>query len=415
MVIVGGGYAGLRVALWLDRHARGDADQVTLVDQNDVHLNPGVLYEVATALNPRERESVGRVLHETASVPFAKILEGTRVRFLRARVEQITPASRTLRLEGGENVETDILVVAVGSELSTFGVPGVAAHAFSIKSLPEAVELRHHLVRQFLTHRSASRPRQLQAFRVAVVGGGSAGVELAAELALFLRKLSRLHRVDPRVSSVVLYESSDTVLREYPAPLRDRGVRRLRSLGVTLVYRQAVCGVGSGYLACPGEVFVLTDTVVWLAGIRAHGLLLRSGFPTHPRGGLYVEPTLEVRGCRNVFAAGDCVCAEDLQTGLVVPDVAYAALQQGNVVARNIRRRLRGQALTSYLDRPRPTLATVGGKFALVHYPPFQFAGTLAWYLKQLVDLCYLCGILPNDVALRTWLKSVRVRMANDG
>jgi NADH dehydrogenase len=159
---------------------------------------------------------------------------------------------------------------------------------------------------------------------------------------------------------------------------------------------------------------VESDTVVWLAGIRTHDLLLRLGVPVHPRGGVEVERTLAVKGATNVFAAGDCVMAQDAETGKIAPDVVYAALQQGSVVVQNVLRRLRGKNLISYLDRPRPTYATVGGKFALVHLPPFQFAGRLGWAIKQCADLWYLFSILPNDVAARTWLKNVRVRIAND-
>jgi NADH dehydrogenase len=94
--------------------------------------------------------------------------------------------------------------------------------------------------------------------------------------------------------------------------------------------------------------------------------------------------------------------------------VAWAALQQGNVVAENILRRIRGEPLTTYLPHPRPTLATVGGKYALVHLPPFQFAGRFGWFVKQFVDLVYLWQILPNGLAVRSWLKTLRVRVAND-
>lgn len=414
VVILGGGFAGLRVALSLARHSRPQECTVTLVDRTEAHVNPVWLYEVATAFNPFEREAVGHVLHESASVPFERIVQGSGVVFLRRAVERIDPKARVIHLSGGDTLTADLLVVALGSQLATFGVPGVETNAFSIKSLPEAAELRYHLVRKFLTYRSASRTRQERAFRVAVVGGGSAGVELAGELRFFLWRLARLHAVDPRIPEVHLFEASGSVLREYPPALREKGLRRLKKLGVAVRPRESVCAVGADHLACQGGVFVPTDTVVWLAGIRTHELLLRSGFSAHPRGGLFVEPTLQTAGFPHVFAAGDCVYAADPTTGKIVPDVAYAALQQGAVVARNVLRRIRGQSLISYLDRPRPTLATVGGKFALAHLPPFQFSGRLGWTVKQLVDLFYLCSILPNDVALRTWARSVRVRVAND-
>ncbi|TSC63880.1 MAG: NADH dehydrogenase [Parcubacteria group bacterium Gr01-1014_106] len=414
VVILGGGLGGIRVALWLARHARSSECAITVVDRSAEHVYPPVLYEAATAFNPFEREAVGKVIHETAAVPFAQIFHGSPVTFLQRGVDHIDAKTRTVHFMNGDALSADILVLALGSQLATFGMPDIDAHAFSIKTLPEAAELRHHLVGQFLRHRSASRARQERAFTVTIVGGGSAGVELAAEMAVFLRKLARMHGVDTDVCRVILLDSGEIVLREYPPRLRQRGLVRLRSLGVHVHTRQKVCRIHQDHLECVGGKHFSTDTIVWLAGIRTHDILLHSGLPVHPRGGVYTERTLEVRGHQRIFAAGDCVYAEDPLTARVVPDVAYAAMQQGSVVAQNILRRLRGQPLVSYVDMPRPTFTTVGGKFALVHLPPWQFAGRVGWYLKQLVDLWYLASVLPYDVALRVWWKSVRVRVAND-
>lgn len=414
VVILGGGFGGLRVALTLARRARRGECTITLVDRDDTHVYKAVLYEVATAFNPYEREAVGTVLRETASVPLTRILEGSDVVFLERTVDRIDPGSLEVHFTNGESLVAETLVLALGSHAATFGIPGVEANAFSIRTLPEAMELRHHLVRQFLKYRAASRKRQERAFRVVIVGGGASGVELAGELVFFFRKLARLHGVDRDLPRVVLLEASDVLLREFPEYLRVRALARLRALGVEVRVRHAACEVGSEYLACTGEISIPADTIVWLAGNRAHEVLGRSGLPVHPRGGVSVEWTLQVPRYPEIFAVGDCVYAHDPATGRIVPDVAYAAIRQGGVVAENILRRIRGRPLISFIDRPRPILATIGGKFAVVSLPPFQFAGWIGWLLKVLFDLHYLFSILPNDVAFRRWFRSVRVRVAND-
>lgn len=413
-MILGGGFGGLRVALSLSRRAGPDTLQVTLVDRHDAHVNHAILYEVATAFHPSEREAIGTILRDTASVPLTRVLDGSGVVFLERTVDTIDPKKREVHFTNGEILSTDFLVIALGAQRADFGIPGIETNAFTIRTLPEAIELRHHIVRQFFRYRLASRQRQRRAFRIVIVGGGTSGVELAAELVFFLRKLAHVHHVDEQVPQVVLTEASDVILREFPSSLRARGIARLKALGVEILLRHCAEHVGPEYLACEGEFVVPTDTVVWLAGQRAHDVLIRSGLPLHPRGGVYVGRTLEVQGTTNVFGVGDCVYAQDPDTGLVVPDVAWAAIQQGTVVAENILRRLGDRALISYIDRPRPLLATVGGKYALVSLSPFTMAGKFGWFLKELVDLRYLMSILPNDVALRLWLHSVRVSIAND-
>jgi NADH:quinone reductase (non-electrogenic) len=386
---------------------------ITLIDQEAYHFTPPVFYEIASAFVKRERESVGRILKDTAGVPFREIFDGTGILFVQGRIERIDAPARTVMLDNRQELTADMVLIALGAQTHTFNVPGVT-QAFGVKQFHEAAELRHHLVSLFLRHRSSSRTVQQRAFMVVVVGGGSAGVETAAEIALFLRKLSALHGVDPAIPRVVLYEAGETILREYPLPLRRAGLARLKALGVDVHTKAAVTCVRPGVCELAGEELMNTDTVVWLAGIRVHDVLLRSGLPVHPRGGLIVDSTLEVHGHRDIFAAGDCVYVADPATGQTVPDVVWGALQQGTIAAENILRRLRNEPLVSYLPHPRPTFATVGGKYALVHLPPFQFAGLFGWILKQCADLFYLFHILPNGLALRSWWRSMRVRVAND-
>lgn len=414
IAILGGGFAGIRAAHLLSKHARQDNLSVILIDRESSHINTPGLYEIASAFVPWEKEGIGRIMREVAGVPFRAILDGTNTNFIQGRIARILPGSRTVVLDDGRELAADILLLGIGSQTNTFGVPGVSQYAFGVKTFHEAAELRHHIVSLFHRHRSASRKTQERAFTLVVAGGGSAGVETAAELRLFQRKLAKLHGIDPSIPRVVLCEAGQGILREYPPRLQKRGRERLTALGVHMYFRCSVRAVSADRVEFASGTSHATETVVWLCGIRAHDLLLQAGLPVHPRGGVIVENTLEVHGHRNIFAAGDCVYAADATTGLVVPDVAWAALQQGSVVAENILRRVHGEALTAYLPHPRPTLATVGGKYALVYLHPFNFAGRFGWFVKQFVDLAYLWRILPNGLAVRSWLKTLRVRVAND-
>lgn len=414
ITILGGGFAGIRAAHLLSQRREVRNCFITLIDRGSMHVNTPGLYEIASAFVPWEREGVGQVMRDAAGVSFQNVLDGTGVRFFQAAVTDIRPSAQTILVEGGKEHHYGLLLIALGAQTATMNIPGVHTLAFGVKTFHEAAEVRHHIVSLFLRHRTASRRTQQRAFTICVVGGGSAGVETAAELRLFQQKLARLHRVDPSIPRVLLYEASDTILRECPVRLQHLALERLRALGVQIHTRQAIKAVHADRVDLGDGTAIPTETTIWLAGIRTHDLLLRSGLPTHPRGGLIVDETLEVHGQRHIFAAGDCVYMTNPETGQTVPDVTWAALQQGTIVAENMARRLEGRPLVAYLPHPRPVLTTVGGRYALVHLPPFQFAGRTGWIMKQLVDLFYLFRILPNSFAFRSWLRSLRVRIAND-
>lgn len=414
ILILGGGFAGIRAAHLLGKQREALGLSITLIDRESCHTNTPILYEIASAFVPWEKEGVGQVMHEVAGVPFREVLDGTGATFFQGNVERIRPDTRTVYLSDGQEHTPDILLCALGVQTHTFGIPGATTNAFGVKTIHEAAELRHHIVSQFLRHRSAARRIQERAFTVVVAGGGSSGVETAAEMVFFLRKLAKLHRVSRDLPRVVLYEAGDMILREYPVSLREKGIARLKKIGVDIHTKCAITVVQHDHVELASGEQVPTNTLVWVGGTRAHDVFLRSGLPLHPRGGLIVDETLEVHGCKNIFAAGDTVYMTDPATGSIVPDVAWAAIQQGNVAACNIIRRVTGEPLVSYRFHARPTLATVGGKYALANIPPLQIAGRTGWFLKQLVDLFYLMSILPNGFAFRSWWKSVRVRVAND-
>lgn len=410
--ILGGGFAGIRIA-----HLLSDAGrdlEINLIDRYPYHINAPALYEVANAFVPWEREAVGRVLTEATTAPYEKIFDGTMVNFMQGVVSGIEPGARKFYLTDGRMETPDFLVLTLGSQAQTSDAIGANNYAFTLRSLDDAIALRKHIISLFLRYRVAALTTQQKAFTFVVAGGGPTGVEYAAELALFLKKLCRLHRVDYEIPKIILCEETDYVLHTCPGLLRERGHARLRELGIQMRAHTKVTAVHSDSVEIAGGMLVPTFTTVWLAGTRVNDVLLRSNFPMNTTGGLITDKNLIVSGTTNIFAAGDCTYFVDPITGKVAPDVAWAALQQAEVVAKNILRRLDGQPLISYISQRRPLLIAVGGKFALARLGPFQFSGFFAWLVKQLADLRYLWSILPNTMAFRYWIKSLRVKIAND-
>ncbi len=410
--ILGGGFAGIRVAHLLSDS--GKDLEINLIDRHPYHINAPVLYEIANAFVPWELEAVGRVLTDVATAPYAKIFDGTSVNFMQGVISGIESKTGKFYLTDGHTETPDFMIISLGSQAQTSDTPGANNHAFTLRGLDDAVALRKHIISLFLRYRVASLMAQQKAFTFVIAGGGPTGVEYASELALFVKKLCRLHRVASDIPKIILCEETDYVLHACPGMLRNIGHERLRKLGVQMRAHTKVVTVHSDGVEIAGGVIIPTFTTVWLAGTRVNDVLLRSNFPLNTTGGLVTDKNLVVSGSTNIFVAGDCTYFIDPITGKVAPDVAWAALQQAEVVAENIIRRLEERPLMSYFSNHRPLLIAVGGKFALARIGPFQFSGLLAWVVKQLADLRYLWSILPNMMAVRYWMKSLRVKISND-
>lgn len=410
--ILGGGFAGIRTAYLLSK-TKLNLD-ITLIDRESFHALSSTFYEIATAFIPREKEAVGTVLKGAASVPYKKIIDGTSIKFLHGIVTNVNAEKRSFSLADGSSEQADFLVLTLGSQTKNGSVQGANHYTFSLHNLDQAIALRSHIISLFLRYRTEFLTTQQKAFTFTIVGGGVNGVEFAAELAVLLKHLCRLHSVNPSTPRIIIFEETDAILRDLSLLLRAKGMARLAKLGVEIRLKTKITSVGEDYIIVNDESRVPTMTTVWAGGVRANDVLLRSNFAINTTGGVITNEHLEVSDGSNIFAAGDCTYFIDKITNKVVPDVAWAALRQAEVAAENIKRRISGLSLISYYSKRRPVFMTVGGKYGLAYLPPYQFSGFLAWVFKQLSELKYLWSILPNGYAFLCWFRSIRVRIGND-
>lgn len=412
VVIVGGGYAGLRVARDLARTARALEVEIILVSQADQHLEAPSLYEVATAYLGRESVRSGAAVCHGVWAPLSELVAQLPVRLHIGQVTAIDTRSHLLLFQDHSSLSYDYLVLAVGAALATYRIPGVDEHTFSIKTLNEALRLRHHIIRQFhLAHQLNQLERQA-ALTFIVVGGGAAGVEIAAELKGLIDRLCRQLGVDPHLPALYLLEAGPEILREVPHELRHRAQQRLNQRGVQLMTRSSVAAVEAGAMLISDGQRLATKTVIWAAGLRPHELLSRSDLPL--RGwGVDVEPTLQVVGHPEIFAAGDCAVIVDSLDS--IPATVRVAYTQGALVARNLVHRTCHEPLEPYQYKSPGQIITLGGKNALLILPNGQgLMGWVGWAAKRLVSLRYWLGYLPFFTALPLWWRGVMVQTKND-
>ena len=392
VVIVGGGFAGLRAA----RALRRAPVDVTLLDRRNHHVFQPLLYQVATA---------GLSAPEIAAPLRSVLRRQPNVAVLMAEVVSVDVSRRVVVLSDGE-MPYDYLILATGATHSYFGHDAWARHAPGLKSIEDALEIRRRL---FVAFERAERETDASARRVwltfLVVGGGPTGVELAGTVAEIARHtLAReFRRIDPSQARVVLLEGTDRVLPPYPPGLSQKARQQLEGLGVEVRTSALVTGVDEGGVWLGAERLA-ARTVLWAAGVAASPVGRSLGAAVDRAGRVQVEKDLTLPGKPEVFVAGDLALFE--QDGRPVPGVAPAAMQMGRHAARNVRRSLAGQPLLPFRYVDKGSLATIGRRAAVADFGRIRLWGFPAWMAWLSIHIFFLIGFRNRLVVLLDWARA---------
>ncbi len=390
VVVIGAGFGGL----WTVRGLARFPVDIVIVDRNNYHTFPALLYQVAAAeLAP------GDIVY-----PVRSILRGwPNARFAMGQVKGVDLARRKVETDDFA-FSYDFLVLATGSVSHFFGVPGAADSVFPLKTLREGIELRNHILGCFERAAQESDPdRRRQLLTFAIVGGGPTAVEYAGALAELIHGsvAKDYPALDFQEVRVLLLEGGERLLPAMPQALSTYAVQRLGKMGVEVRLRALVTRVTTGVLHIKDGSTIHTETAVWTAGVRAPEQIGHWGLPTAERGRVAVLPTLQVPGHEDVYAIGDVAYLEE--EGSALPMVAPVAVQQGAAAARNIALQVRGQAPVPFHYRDRGTMVTVGRNAAAAQLAGRTFTGFPAWGLWLGVHLFNLIGFRNRLLVLINW------------
>jgi NADH:ubiquinone reductase (H+-translocating) len=365
IVIVGGGAGGLVLATKLGRRLgrRGRA-RITLVDCALTHIWKPLLHEVAAGTLSADMDGLDYFAH-ARDHHFA---------FELGRMEGLDRARREIVLgpvsdaSGGELVPGrrlpyDQLVIAVGSMLNDFGVPGVKEHALYLDSPPQAERIHQRILGRFLRGHAEAGGANGQRLQFAIVGAGATGVEFAAELRHAAHHLVGygLRGFDPDQDVVVrLIEAAPKVLPVLPERVQEATERQLRALNVDLRTGVQVARVtGEGVHTAAGEM-IPADLTVWTAGVKGPTWLADlDGLEVNRLGQLVVEPTLKVTRDARIFALGDCAACPQPGSERPVPPRAQAAHQQAHLLAKSLARQLDGKDLLPFVYKDHGSLISL--------------------------------------------------------
>ncbi|MGA9840147.1 MAG: FAD-dependent oxidoreductase [Thermoplasmata archaeon] len=374
-VVLGAGYAGLTVAQEVSRRSKGKIP-VVLVDRNPVHVLRTELYEVGRLASSGDAT-------DSWVVPLAGVLDGTSVKFRQGTVQSIDLPSRTIWLDSGAQ-RFRSLAICLGSVAAYYGVPGAAEHTHQVYRLSGAKELAATI--RGIEAASVRLPGERRP-RVVIVGGGSTGTELAAEIATTdWRPIA-----DPgaRPPDVFLLTGSLPFLAGFPPQLVGRAREILARARVVIVHGLNVTRVEPGRVTLEDGSVLASDAVVWCAGLEAPTVVRQLPVPHGRAGRVQVEPTLEVQGHPGVFAVGDVIELKDPETGILVPSTAQAALAEARVAARNLVAGWKGQSGVPFRYRERGVVVALGLGQAAGSLRHITIWGSPAALLKRVVQRDY--------------------------
>jgi NADH:ubiquinone reductase (H+-translocating) len=394
VVIVGGGFAGIRAANGL---AKLPVD-VTVVDRRNHHTFQPLLYQVALAvLSPAD-----------IAQPIRTILRKHRnTQVLMDEVVAIDVSAHQVSLSSGAHLSYDYLVLATGATHSYFGNPEWAPLAPGLKSIEDAIEIRRRVLLAFeLAERQMVEHGWHPPLNFVVIGGGPTGVELAGAISdiaqLYMRHDFR--HIDPSKSRVLLLEGSPRVLAAYPEDLSAKAEAALTRLGVEVHTKTNVTGIGPGWVEAAGKRMDAVVTL-WAAGVQASPLGKLLGAPLDRRGCVLVDAHLNPPGVPEVFVLGDLAHFE--QDGHQVPGVAQPAMQMGDHVAKMLRADLAGRPRPAFRYFDKGDMATIGRMDAVAKVEwPFKahMSGFPAWITWLTVHIFFLIGFRNRLSVFAAWI-----------
>lgn len=394
VVIIGAGFGGLMLARKLSQ--RSDL-QIVLIDKNNYHQFQPLFYQVAMAgLEP-----------SSISFPLRKVFQSKKNVHIRVtEVVKIDTTANVIETKLGP-VEYDYLVIATGADTNFFGMKNMMENALPMKSVSEALALRNRMLQNFEDALSVETVEERHGLmNVVIVGGGPTGVEVAGTLAEMKRHI--LPKDYPELNfdsmQIYLYESSPEVLEVMSDQSSKKAKQYLTDLGVNLRLGVRIIDFDGKYATTNTGDRIRTNNLIWAAGVKANGL---EGIPAevYGRGGrIKVNRFNQVEGLPNVFAVGDVALMTEEKFPNGHPQLAQPAMQQGELLAKNLVRIIKGEEPKPFVYKDLGSMATVGRNLAVVDLPFWKFQGFFAWLTWMFVHLISIVGVKNRLLIFINWL-----------
>ena len=397
VIVVGGGFAGINLIKKLSRDKRF---HITLVDKNNYHFFPPLLYQVSTAF----------IEPSNISYPFRRMFqEKTNLRFHMGALLKVNRENNTIETENGI-LPYDYLVLGIGTESNFFGIENVKQRSLPMKTIDDALNLRNYLL---LTMEKAVRTNDQKErdklLNIVIAGGGPTGVELAGMLAELGHNVAvkEYPEIKNLQGHIHLIDAAPVLLGPMSKKAQEEATEVLSKLGVKIKLNVAVKDYVDGTVLLANGETIPSNVLIWTSGVTAKEV---PGLPAEviARGRrIQVDAYNKVQGTQNIFAIGDiCLQTTDENFPKGHPQLAQVAIQQGKLLAENLKRLQNKQALQAFAYHDKGSMAIISKYKAVADLPRFSFKGFFAWLVWLFIHIIPLVGFRNKMKLAFSWFWS---------
>lgn len=375
IVVLGAGYAGMMTTKRLTQQFQPDEAEIVLVNKHNYHYQSTWLHEVAA----------GTVSHNQARVMISDVFNPNRVRLIYDEVVEVNKDEQRVVLENSE-LSYDYLVISLGFVTNTFGIKGMAEHAFSIEDIESSQLIREHIEYQFAKYKNEENPDE-GSLNILVGGGGFTGIEFVGELAEQIPKLCKKYDIDRSKARIINVEAAPSILPMFDKELVAYGKKSLEDRGVEFMIGAPISEcTPEGFIVGEDKELVKAGTVVWTGGVTGNSVLGKSGFEL-TKGKINVNSDLRFPEEENIFVLGDCSWVMNKEQGRPYAPTAQLAMQEADVAAANIKALVNHSPLEDFVFDDKGTVASLGESDAIGSiFTDKKLRGFSASAMKKVID-----------------------------
>lgn len=396
IVVIGGGFAGINFIKTL---AKSDDFTITLVDRNNYHFFPPLIYQVATAF----------IEPSHISYPFRKLFSGyTNVHYHMGSFRMIDTEHQIIETDTG-TVAYDHVIFALGTETNFFGLENVQKCALPMKTIHEALYIKNHLLlnlEKAARNKDERKAERLQ--NIVIAGGGPTGVELAgmiAEMGAYVAE-KEYPEIELDLSHLYLVDALPSLLAPMSDAAKKTAYDNLKRLGVNILLNVSVKDYTDGNVILSDGRKIKTETLIWTSGVIGRAV---AGLPDTCVGKgrrLIVDEYNRVMGFENIWALGDiCLQLTDKQYPKGHPQVAQVAIQQAKLAAKNLIKQQNKQSLHPFVYKDKGSMAIISKYKAVVDLPQFSYTGFFAWLTWLFIHIIPLTGFRNRMRLAMEWFR----------